>query len=1629
MKSGQAQKYTANVFYKGLAADVDPELLDPKLGSFLEAHCLHVSNRYKNIIRRINGDKVFVDFAALGDQVYVGAVWLNGYVVEGWRDVILSVTNIYANGLLIASHADLPGDSTHFWDVDFNSDTSELFITDNNVCPIILDLDDMLLNVSNSTYFADYDKSLYEVNRLVDLSQPVFQTLENMGAGGGLRAGSYSYAMRFSTASGEKTAWGPATPYIPVPYNTRVPNLITRAFSGILITGQESSLDPTKYSIRLRFRVNNTNGFDYLELKRYSSYSNSPINYAPNAEYIIFTLDANGATIDIKNNIVAVYDFVDNASVAWAVLDESVTESYSAIKRARTVRYFDRRVVLGGMEYESRLLLDKDIFIQHSGVAKVAFPIIEKLLSSGYSDMMTQVYKKAHRLGEKYGYAVKLFDNQGNTLYTVPLVKGSETFKNFQFPNRREIIPAAERVYSADAQTLSTVYSYDSEHVDKTDVVYEPFKQLNFQKLDGIADHRNVSTDSYSGVVYPYKPLTPTGRDVGYSGNGDDVTGLHYNWDDHSPQPAKYGTTKFTTGLSIGGIDPTKLPSWVKSFSIVRTPAAGRVVCQGIAMYALSFSAPSVGYPDSATKSKNKVWFYSPEFDINTGNQPHLFTDIQNNPSNYKMQLVSPVGFFTDVNSCLRGYNLDSKIDIISHAILGGNSIEGMSVPFDTTAQIGAGEGRATFGRFRNSFLSVYDQGSGVSDENLLFTISSAAEPVIARYQDVNNGSRTPYLELSLGSDIYAYDTVTGGQTSPSARKFHEPWYIVNIIQEGADIAENNINSYNDIGHFIKLESTLGISTGDSSQVFELVDERYEDVYTTAATASGYKYIWVDGQPWLGANNVGAPALNLYKTLLGGIGRFTPAGGLQCYGLYYYDYTLKSTGPAKEIHFPYTTVPGGIAICPGVDPITGAITPGAEIKVRYDNTAPIRLFLGDTVVDDVIFAPIDCNIAEYHSDIDAEIGGSRQLDVQKVGVYFGIPMPIDNFSLYPSYHIPNNYDTSLGYLHFVRQWVVLFGCESSVNLPFLYKDYYPNRNYVLRPPRYSDKLDTQSIAEYLDVENIYPAYDTDYPDEYLNWGYGGFHIPAGMNKDYQKALHTKGFTEPISGSNEITSLMKRLHWSTQRVEGFPSSRNFVATNVYDLKNDKALQISILYDVFSDKGGNLYVITDRGSGILLTNKNVLTDGVGNSLGMMAAESGFIQGEVWLNQSIGCPKEFWRGKSEGNVKLPNNVKVPVLIFPSYNDIVMLSANNFVEIADTNREELVTALKTIDLDRDFITKLYSVVDEAENNIWVVIGNKTYLFNIDINNWCAHVTDLTYVKSLYAPYLVGVNDRNVLAHIIGGENILAPTTTVAPTTAAPGTTVEYTPAPTTTAAPTTTLAPFNIIVDTPADDYVGSAFPGTFSVYGHGGSGGINIYWNITNSGFIIASGYENIVLTYGDNINKTFTGLVYPDAVGTNIYWVSLNGTSWYYSAEFEIYALPTTSPAPTTSGPYVSTTAAPTTTVGPPTDLSNLGVYVPGSGVEGDPFYGYWHVVNNANAGWYYFTYKIFDKNDVELMVDSMLAYLVPGYNDVGPTVGEFYPAADGVNTDECTFLVSKDSEVTWEEAGVFSIIALPTTTGI
>ena len=152
-------------------------------------------------------------------------------------------------------------------------------------------------------------------------------------------------------------------------------------------------------------------------------------------------------------------------------------------------------------------------------------------------------------------------------------------------------------------------------------------------------------------------------------------------------------------GLCIEGID--NIPSWATAFSIVKTKSAGRVVCQGLAMYPLeekgmtrveeglqSFDfedinsyginhyqgsgmifegtlnnsqSPSTNDSDAhlskyftvrqaIKRGKNYIHFHSP--DLESGYVPQSFVDnLISDPSRFKLKICEPLGFDSEIYS------------------------------------------------------------------------------------------------------------------------------------------------------------------------------------------------------------------------------------------------------------------------------------------------------------------------------------------------------------------------------------------------------------------------------------------------------------------------------------------------------------------------------------------------------------------------------------------------------------------------------------------------------------------------------------------------------------------------------------------------------------------------------------------------------------------------------------------------------------------------------------------------------------------------------------------------------------------------------------------------------------------
>ncbi len=1270
MYGGIGQQYTINTFNRGIAKDLHHDLpIGQMRDSYISSDRMAVHHELINALRVVTGDEQVGNNIASGtpNLLLLGLIEMGGYLYTFWANSSDTSIAIYRDYTLIGDSADFPGSySSGYLYIDFNLDSGELAVTDNDQVPVLLDVSDMYDLRATTTYTTAYDKTLYEVNQEANLTQPVFRGLSPVGLGGGAKLGSHAYAYRLVSNNGDETPWSPVTPFIPVPEGYGQGNE-SNYVPGAKTYGGPASLINSRYSVNISFRVVNQAGFDYVEVKRISNDVGGPVEYTAAAEFIRLSQD-------ISSSIINIIEFSDAVGLNWAPLDESNTVQTNSIATARTVRFYDGRLVLGGVTYETRLFSDDTVFNDFSGVASQGIAFKESLGVEGYTDIDAQVYKKSQRLGERYSYALELWDDAQNKSFAIPI----PDLINFKFPERRDEFGSGE-----------VAYSPDSTYAESTDaniaLTYEVYDQDDDTKGNNRA-HNVVVTNG------KYQPITPTSR----NDNDDYDLALLIGYDIDgatSYLPECHGHEILATGMKIAGIDTTKLPDWISGISIVRSASAGRVIAQGLATYALIEQAIAATSP-ALQKSLTKIWLYSPELDSVIGDKAAIFDDMIANPANYQIQLVSPVAWFPEYYSGYESSSEGGKIDFVTNAMatFSADKIN----PYDTIGNTGH-SGYVSFNTWRNTSAVTMPTDN-------IFDVSAAVQNSIEGKE-----GRSKYLEVTLGSAIYNNANIATADTpiSANARNFHEPFYVVNIIRDGAVVADNNGDVFKEIGHHIKLKSLVGIGSGVIDQRVTITSERVEDFHdSTAGASTDFRYIYVNGLRWL---DVTAWSTGDINTIRGASMPFTLNGCELSYGIY----EVFQRRGRYSIYFPYVDTLGA-------DMVPDA---GDEIEVWYDNRNPIDILLGDTVIGPASFIPIDVSTDSNWSSSNAD---------KEKHFKFSCAFPFADFTFLGNYSQPDDvasgtpgdrYTSSvLTHFSYVRQWLVSFMCESTVNLPFVYKDFFPYKNYVMRPNTYPVKPGEDSVEKYLSDINMWPEYNTDYPDEYINWRFGGFHFPGGYNFDYNKQ-HSTIYSEAPVGITEVLDYPKRLQWGIKRSQASlynGVSKLFPSTNTYDIKLKGASEINILYDQYTGKGNNLYTVLDRGVVGLITDKRLLRDGVANELGVILSDSGFIQGEIWLDQFTGTPDLRWRGRAEGTFRTDQGAYMPGLIFVGDNDLHLLTGNTVISIGTNFRSTLREVISNIE-DTNILT---ATIDPVRNELWVMINGTIYIYSFSINNWVATVS-----------------------------------------------------------------------------------------------------------------------------------------------------------------------------------------------------------------------------------------------------------------------------------------------------------------
>ena len=827
---------------EGADADSNPLLSTLKEGKYRDAHNMRLNaDGSKLALEKTYGEEaasvgtIAADLLALGATGHaaykcLGSKIINGYLVSFHAHATpggLNYPCIAIDGRVVLFSSDFPLNASYAVQLDINETGygGEIFVNDTQSVPMIFNVQDLLTEWNagspTSKYFADFDINNYIVRLSAPMDQPVFIRLENVGGVTGLPPGGYSYCLRYVDDDGNGTSWGPSTPIIPVVANMDEAGII---YKGVSTYGKVP--DPTtntKYGVRIRFRITNDGDFSYIEIRRIAHISGQYFTIRPQSEKLQVS------TIDIRTNPYTIIDFIDTSDKDWQTLDDFTNEEMANISKVNAIKYYNNKLTLHGITYTTKIIDQTNLFLE-SESGNIAYPYIKSLGDIGFNKIRNQVYFKSYMHGERYGWAFLGHDGIGGRTFAIPyrsgVNPGVDDFTNYMIPNRREPVSLDTSEFSSGKVTCADVSSNTGASPSETHEVMDNNGAV--QKSD--SDYINVLAEATTPFVY--NPLSPTG-DKSNTTNKTNTRGhnhvmtkrvrhdgsTYYTYPSYY-NPEGWGHGIYSQGMSFEGVDETLLPDHIKSFSIVRTQPAGRVLCQGIGFYSIEEQTAT----NPAHKALDEFWFYSPDIDQGVGLNPGLFDDIINNPSGYQIQLVSPVGFFSEVFS---GYDESSRyeaIDMISYArILYENNKFNYG---DADTNVGHGDGYVSFGRWRNTVGGSTGIESDTSEE-YIFDISGAVQNNLSGRE-----GRSMHLKLTVAGSFGTGNLyLTGSGVTAGVEDFddtemkawHEPLYICNIIANEASVPPVNVTEYIDTGFHQKLRSVIGFSDGVNIQQYKLV--------------------------------------------------------------------------------------------------------------------------------------------------------------------------------------------------------------------------------------------------------------------------------------------------------------------------------------------------------------------------------------------------------------------------------------------------------------------------------------------------------------------------------------------------------------------------------------------------------------------------------------------------------------------------------------------------------------------------------------------------------------------------------------------------------------------------------------
>jgi hypothetical protein len=1262
---------------------------------------------------------------------------VNGNIIELWAS---NEPNKYPpfiriNGQIVLMSDALPFNLNYPLQYDKNESCvgGEIYITDNNVSPMVLSVIDMMDNSAmteggecTQKYFGDFDPANYSIPVSSELYKPAFVKQESISTASGYDAtfgtsglvvGSYSYSYRLVTAEGERTPFSPITELIPVArrktsqFGPQYPYSHTHGdFANITSS--------TNYGNHIRIKCENSDAFTFLEVRRDCWYSDSAYGVPPVSEIIGSVAIANGL------NVLDIFDKAEANFPGSEILDlAEQTDTFSSIRRAKSVRYFNERLYLMNIGYNSKDINGEVTFVD--ALSDPAFPTIEKIGKAGHKHPYTAAIYKSNMRGDKTGFGVVLFDSFNNPSYATE-VPG---FNNYEFPNRRDETSLLTQGTSYKGLVKAATTGGDVE------LTHEVFDHYDASRKITVVDNINrieLKDDEN------YNTLNPTSQ-------SDNQSKLNYSpnkfvsLDDSDPSttynPRGFGLDYYSMGIALKGLDT--YPDWADGFSVVQTDPAYQVVAQGLGFYRLTSATEIL---ENTKKDLNKFWAYFPDLEHRF---PDIADDLLNNPTAYSIQLVSPLGYFTEIYASKYASDLGDDIrrgtDMITYARVLRDGPDPsffnqayINPDYEGLGQSGVpdadGNSYVAYGRFMNDSSGDSPAFTGNTNGNTIFPLDIATTEVTTA-----GGGRQTYFQIAVNppsGDIYNTSDPGSGTDSDDAgqKEWREPMYVINLYKN-RDINSGITTEYKYTGHHIKFKSLVLESNGTSNQSATLVSERWEDcipslnsqVYNDYSALKRFVYVIdTDGveKRWMNVTFETGPDI---ATILAGLAAAAPGpyndpvltGGFDIFGIYTSTETSVDLCPQFTLNFIenplYTafTVPAS----------------GTKVYVKYDNRIPVRVFGGDTFINESIWAVLDNEFNKNANPVD---------DQNKF--LWSNPFP------FKQYDFNNNYPSTDGYRYWensdpwdygyrehqfanslgvakceMRQVVTMWTAETRCNLSFFFnlespdkavnEQAFPLVNYIPRPYRWNSSADPGDRAAWESANNLSTKYFDDYGYEWNWWGWGGFRFLPQVNKDYSKSQTTNLYTSvPTVGFEEQTDFCTRVIWSLKRpinAQNTPSVRTFPVDNYFDIGDDTG-EIKFAWSALSgDKGNNLYAFTDSGVCLMMVDKRVIYEINANELATAGSSIGGILNQLWIDKRIGMSDQTWRSWAEYS---------NAIFFVNNKAAYMFTDNQLTDISRTGFHEL--------LRREFLARLGPGYESDLVGGYDVLHNE-YIMNVVAGVW----------------------------------------------------------------------------------------------------------------------------------------------------------------------------------------------------------------------------------------------------------------------------------------------------------------------